>query len=88
MGRKKNNSVVKAPVVESPYAVEATATNEEPMSATVVANAPIVVDDDLERRLTLARQETAIANVMRHHLGNTAAMNIVLGKVLDALRNA
>jgi len=60
----------------------------EQVAISLDADAPIVVDDGLERRLTLARQETAIANVMRHHLGNTAAMNIVLGKVLDALRNA
>ena len=60
----------------------------EQVAISLDADAPIVVDDGLERRLTLARQETAIANVMRHYLGNTSAMNIVLGKVLDALRNA
>ena len=60
----------------------------EQVAISLDADAPIVVDDGLERRLTLARKEHAIANIMRYHLGNTVAMNIVLGKVLDALRNS
>lgn len=62
--------------------------NTEPVAVEQAADATVVIDDNLEQMLRLSRQESAITHVMRRHLGNTSAMNVVLGKVLDALRNA
>jgi hypothetical protein len=73
---KKSQEVFIQEVDTAPVVVEQT------------ADAPVVVDDKLEQMLRLSRQESAITHVMRHHLGNTSAMNVVLVKVLDALRNA
>lgn len=60
----------------------------EPVVVEHTADAPVVIDDKLEQMLRLSRQESAITHVMRHYLGNTSEMNIVLVKVLDALRDA